>query len=208
MPPVFDDSADIAPPVPMYPSNEPSVVEELSTPVEHTIVDSSLHWSPSPYQVRFEIDYAGDESDVSRMGFGLLANATRGLGVDTGVRLFREKGSDFRDHLWLGDFNVTYELHASKHMRTRAGIGVNFLADGYGADAGLNLTAGADIFLGPLTFTGEADLGTVGDADLFHGRISAAFRCSDQMESFVGYDYVDIGGVEFSGLLAGVRFRY
>ena len=142
------------------------------------------------------------------MGFGLLANATQGLGLDTGARLFRERGADIRDHLWIGDFNIVYELAVSELARTRAGIGFNFLSDAYGGEGGLNLTIGTDIFAGPVTFTGEADFGTLGDADLFHGRVTAALRCTGQLETFLGYDHLDIGGVEFSGILAGLRFRY
>lgn len=199
MPPageVFESDGDLEP---IEPCNPGSCHEAFATTVA---------WPVKPYHIRFEIDYAGDEADVSRMGFGLLANVTRGLGIDTGVRLFRERDTDFRDHLWLGDFNLTYELAASELMRMRAGIGVNFLADWYGSDAGLNLTMGTDIFLGPVTLTGEVDLGALGDTDLFHGRASAAWRCDQHVEAFVGYDYVDIGGVEFAGVLAGLRFRY
>jgi|GEM_PF-5433160 len=192
---------------PIYePLCEPIACEPDSICEEVTLVEDG--WLLDPFQVRFEIDYAGDEADVSRMGFGLLLNATKGLGIDTGARLFRERGADLRDHMWVGDFNVTYEFLATNVIRTRAGIGLNFLSDAYGGDAGLNLTVGSDLFLGPITFTGEADLGTIGDTDLFHGRVSAAFRCSDHLESFVGYDHLDIGGVKFAGLLAGVRFRY
>lgn len=211
--PYFEEpilTAPTAPPV-MPPSSEVIVSEAACMPCNETCTEGIVateEWPINPYHIRFEIDYAGDEADVSRMGFGFLANVTRGIGVDTGVRLFRERDTDFRDHLWVGDFNITYELAASQFMRTRAGIGVNFLADWYGSDAGLNLTIGTDIFMGRLTLTGEADLGTLGDTDLFHGRVSAALKCDEHVETFVGYDFVDIGGVEFSGILAGLRFRY
>ena len=159
------------------------------------------------FQVRFEIDYAGDEADVDRSGFGLLLNATAGFGIDTGARIFRESSDDFRDHLWLGDFNIVYELFPNEFVRTRAGIGFNWLSDAYGSDAGLNLTLGTELFAGPIIFTGEVDMGTLGDADLFHGRLTAAISNGDHVEFFAGYDFLDIGGTEIRGAVAGIRFR-
>lgn len=162
----------------------------------------------APWNVRFEIDYTSDVDDVARMGFNLLANATGGLGLDTGLRLFRERDQDFRDHLWVGDFNIVYELAPTQWIRPRVGVGVNYMADRWGAEAGLNLTVGADLFTGPITFTGELDLGTLGDSDLLHGKLTAGFRSSDHVEWYAGYDYLDIGGIEFQGVVAGLRFRF
>ncbi len=161
-----------------------------------------------PFQIRFEIDYAADEADVSRSGFGLLLNATGGLGIDTGVRMFQERDADFRDHLWMGDFNVVYELFPTQFSRTRAGIGLNWLADRYGSEGGFNMTLGTDLFAGPMTFTGEVDLGNLGEADLFHGRLTAAIRQGENLEWFAGYDYLDVGGTEIRGVVGGMRFRF
>lgn len=189
------------------------VVEAASPPCEVLVENGfasendSLELLP-PWHIRIGIDYASDVDDVSRMGFDLLANATAGLGVDTGLRLFREQGADFRDHLWIGDFNIVYELVPTEWIRPRVGAGINWLADGYGAEAGLNLTFGADLLLGPLTMTGEADFGTLGDADLIHGRLTAGLRQGHNVEWFAGYDYVDIGGVEIQGMVGGLRFRF
>jgi hypothetical protein len=161
-----------------------------------------------PWHARFGIDYASDVDDVSRFGFDLLANATAGLGIDSGVRLFREQGDDFRDQLWIGDLNLVYELMPTEWIRPRAGIGFNWLADSYGAEAGLNLTVGADLLAGPLVITGEGDFGTLGDADLIHARVTAGWRQNQSLEWFAGYDHLDIGGVPIRGLVGGLRFRF
>lgn len=187
-----------------------SAVVPPAFPTEHEA--SMVHPDPAnwldPLQIRFEIDYAADEDDVQRMGFGLLVNATAGLGIDTGMRLFREQDADFRDHLWLGDINVVYELFPSETIRTRAGVGFNWLADSWGAEGGLNLTLGTELFWGSLVLSAEADLGTLGDADLFHGRATVAFRPQPHVEWFAGYDHLDIGGVAIRGAVAGLRFRF
>jgi len=211
-----------AEPVPLY-AEQPYIVPDTSLPPvmpdESTIVpapptgeviltEPDLNvWDP-PFQMRFEIDYAGDEANVNRAGFGLLANVTGGLGIETGARKFWERDGDERDHMWIGDFNVVYELFPTEYVRTRAGIGVNWLSDSWGAEAGLNLTLGTELFAGPIIFSGEADLGTVGDAELFHGRLTASIRRGDHMDWFAGYDFLDIGGVEIRGVVAGVRFRF
>ena len=183
--------------------------EQLTTEgIQESVVVSDPFEVSSPLQVRFEIDYAGDEADVDRTGFGLLLNATGGIGIDTGVRIFRESGTDFRDHLWLGDFNIVYELYPTTFMRTRAGLGFNWMADGYGGEAGLNLTVGTELFAGPIIFSGEIDAGTLGDTDLLHGRLTASLRQGEHMEWFAGYDYLDIGGTEIRGVVGGLRFRF
>lgn len=192
--------ADNAVPMSPHPMGAVGVVTERAVAVDPFDVLPD-------FQVRFEIDYAGDEADVDRSGFGLLLNATAGLGIDTGARIFRESSDDFRDHLWLGDFNIVYELFPNEFVRTRAGIGFNWLSDAYGSDAGLNLTLGTELFAGPIIFTGEVDMGTLGDADLFHGRLTAAISNGDHVEFFAGYDFLDIGGTEIRGAVAGIRFR-
>ena len=216
--PTCDDTSYVLPPPP-EPTVHP-VIEPISEPaMANACAVTDLTSDPlavkvdpfevlEPIQVRFEIDYATDEADVDRTGFGLLFNATGGIGVDTSVRIFRERDADFRDHLWLGDVNLVYELFPTKFFRTRAGVGANFLADSWGAEAGLNLTVGSELFAGPLLFSGEMDLGTLGDADLFHGRLTAAIRQGDHVEWFAGYDYLDVGGTEIRGVVGGIRFRY
>lgn len=196
-------------PVAIVYADEPAVV--AATVIEHTQAPIVIAENPfeisEPFQVRFEIDYAGDE-DVDRSGFGLLMNATGGLGMDTGVRIFRESGADYRDHLWLGDFNIVYELFPTKCMRTRAGVGVNWLSDNWGGEVGFNMTLGTELFTEHVILSGEIDLGTLGDTDLFHGRLTASWRHSDHLEWFAGYDYLDIGGTEIRGVVGGLRFRF
>lgn len=177
-------------------------------PVAEPIVKCRRTEWIDPWYVRFGMDYATDIDDVSRFGFDLLANATGGLGVDTGARLFREKGQGYRDHLWIGDFNIVYELMPTDWLRPRAGIGLNWLADRYGAEAGLNLTCGADVLFGPVTLASDFDFGTLGSADLIHWRATAGLMQNDALEWFAGYDHLDIGGVEIRGVVAGLRVRF
>ncbi|MCP4190816.1 MAG: hypothetical protein GY768_09330 [Planctomycetaceae bacterium] len=162
-----------------------------------------------PWQMRFGMEYGSDVEDLSHFGFDLLANRTAGFGIDTSVRMHRERGFDFRDHLWVGDVNLVYELFPTKHVRPRAGIGINWLADDIGGEAGLNLTLGVDVTLWErLQLTGEVDCGAIGDADLFHARATVGYGLSDHLEWFAGYDQLNVGSVAIDGLVTGIRFRF
>ena len=115
-----------------------------------------------------------------------------------------------RDHLYLGDVNLTYEpVLANDRFRMRIGAGVNWLSDAYGSDAGFNMTGGLDWKLSDRwLLTGEIDFGTIGDTDLTHAQISLGRALSQQTELTFGYNYHDIGGVTIGSAFTGLRFRF
>ena len=81
------------------------------------------------------------------------------------------KDADDRDRLLLGDVNLTYELINEMSFKLRAGLGVNWLSDSYGGEAGVNfLLASEFVLTGPLFANTEVNFGKLGDADFFHGR--------------------------------------
>ena len=188
--------------------DEPVVVEERL--VQPTIGNEPVASTIAPWNARLGLAYLGDvESTVNRLGIDMLANVTGSFGIDTDVTLLRESIGDISDWMWLGDFNIVYELFPSEVVRPRIGIGVNWLSDQYGSDGGLNITAGADWQLGPrLTMTAEADFGTIGAADYIHGNATIGFRHSSHVEWYGGYDWLEIGGVPIHGLTGGIRFRF
>jgi len=82
---------------------------------------------------------------------------------------------------------------------------VNLLGDAFGSDAGFNMTAKADVFPAePWVVSGEFDLGTIGDAEMFHAAGKVGLML-DRVELFGGYDYRDIGGVALQGPMAGIQ---
>ena len=164
---------------------------------------------PKPWNLRLGLEYGSDTDDLSQFGFDFLANKTGGFGVETSLRMHRERAHDFRDHLWIGDVNLVYELFPSERIRPRVGIGVNWLADNYGGEAGLNLTLGVDLTLWErMKVTGELDHGTLGEADFSHSRATVGYALTEQVEWFAGYDHLEIGGFEIDGILTGMRFRF
>jgi hypothetical protein len=152
---------------------------------------------------------ATDFDDITQGGLGLLFQAPGGLGLDTSVTMLRESGMSFRDHLYLGDVNLVYEPIFSNSFRLRVGIGMNWLGDSYGGDAGFNMTSGFDWrATDRWNVTGELDFGTIGDADLTHAQFSIGRMINERTEWTTGYDYRDIGGVTIGAAFTGLRFRF
>ncbi len=194
-------------PAPLVLAQSPAAPPEL-VPGPPVVFDSIGDSYFSCWSGRMTGFFGNDFSGLSQGTLGLLLQRPAGFGLDTSVTMFRESGVSFRDHLWIGDFNVVYEVINVGYFRARLGAGVNWLADRYGSKAGGNLTMGADWQISPnWVLTGEADLGSLGDTDLFHGQISIG-RQFGSAEWAAGYDYYDIGGTSIGGVFTGLRFRF
>ena len=93
-------------------------------------------------------------------------------------------------------------------MQMSAGLGLNVLDDRFRTHYGFNFTYGADIFpVKPLVVSLSMDAGNVGHAGLFRARgtVGVLYR---GLELFTGYDYLNIGGVDLQGPLAGLRLWF
>ncbi|MEM7453712.1 MAG: hypothetical protein AAF456_05080 [Planctomycetota bacterium] len=160
------------------------------------------------WSARITAHYGNDFDGIGQGGLSFLFQNPGGGGLDASVTMLRERGTGWRDHLWIGDANLVYEFTEGE-VRSRIGIGVNWLGDRYGGEAGLNLTGSMDWRLSDLTtFTGEVDFGSLADADFLHTRVSLSRAVSGNTELMVGYDYYDIGGTEISSLVTGFTFRF
>lgn len=157
---------------------------------------------------RLSATYGYDFDEITQGYFGLLLQAPGGLGLDTSVMMFRENGITFRDHLWMGDVNLVYEVVNSGDFRARMGVGINWLGDQYGGESGVNLTTGFDWQFSPQwVLTGETDFGNLGDSDLFRGELSIG-RQFGNAEWATGYRHTDIGGISLGSVFTGFRFRF
>lgn len=162
----------------------------------------------SSWSGRVSAFYGYDFDDMSHGSLAALFQAPGFLGLDTSINMFRENGTTFRDHLWVGDVNVVYEAISTDNFRARVGVGINWLGDYYGGEAGGNLTFGMDWQINPnWVLTGETDFGSLGDTDLFHAQLSIG-RQFDRAEWMTGYNHYDIGGATIGGLFTGLRFRF
>ena len=154
----------------------------------------------------FRFEYGSSFDGLDRRGVNLLFEHSSRVGIDFHWDSYREDlGGGFSDELHLGDVNVLFRVAQAENYLIRAGLGVNILGDAYGSDAGFNVTAKADLFpIKPLIISGELDVGTIGDAELFHvaGRAGFAFN---RFEIFGGYDYRTIGGIPLQGPMMGIQ---
>lgn len=189
-------------------------VEQMApAPVYETVAQPTIEAPTFDDQIlnqwygRMTAFVGSDFEDISLGSFGLLLQCPGFLGLDISAAMLRESGTSFRDHLWVGDANLVFE-GTTGDLRSRIGVGLNWLGDRYGGEAGFNLTAGFDWQLARrLVLTGEADFGTLGDSDLFHGQISIG-RQIQNAELMLGYNHLDIGGTTIGSAFTGVRFRF
>ncbi len=160
------------------------------------------------WSLRLSAFYGHDLEDLSQANVSALWQCPGCLGIETSVTTFRESWAQQRDHLWLGDVNLVFETLHIGATRFRIGFGVNWLADTIGAEAGLNLTAGFDMPLGPRwILTGEADIGNLGAADFWHGQLTVG-RQFLHTEWMLGLGHYNIGGEQLHSVFTGVRFRF
>jgi len=203
---VFVDS------VPTTVIEPPSVVLPLSEPIYQEVVvtdPAMIQTDVFDWGVRLSAVGGTDFDDISLGSFGLLLQAPNGLGIDSSVTMLRESGMSFRDQLFLGDVNLVFEPIFQDRFRLRVGIGVNWLGDSYGGDAGFNMTSGFDWKLTNRAIaTGEIDFGSIGDTDITHARIGIGRVINPTTEWVVGYDHLDIGGVSIGSGFTGLQFRF
>ena len=185
----------------------PESFETSSTSEVAPCVGDSYFCSLNDWFSRVTVQGGSDFDGLGQGGIGLLLQPTNSLGLEASATLFRESSTAFRDHLWLGDVNLLFEP-VSGDVRFRFGIGLNWLGDAYGGEAGFNLTTGTDIRLSNRwLLTGEIDYGTLGDSDVFHSQVTLGATFGNR-ELFAGYNYYDIGGAELDGVIFGLRFRF
>lgn len=156
---------------------------------------------------RFTSEYANDFSGLQRYGGRIQLDTTSRFGLDTEWNHWREEVTDGTDTLWTGDANLIFRFAQSEHAQFYTGLGLNWLGGEQG-DVGFNFTYGVDLFpIEPIIFRSVLDMGTLGDADLYHGKttIGVSFR---NFEVFTGYDILHIGDSNLHGLIAGLTLWF
>ena len=113
-----------------------------------------------------------------------------------------------RDSLTTGDANLVFRFAQGPKALFRTGIGANWLADDVGSDFGFNFTYGFDLFPSkPWVISAELDWGRLGDAHLLHLRTTGGMMIH-RGEAYIGVDYYDVGWVETTTLISGVRIWF
>jgi hypothetical protein len=141
-------------------------------------------------------------------GHVLLEHSNR-LGFESETNYWRETtAAGSHDELWTGDANVVLRFAHNEQVQMRSGIGLAWLADEFGTDAGFNFTYGADLYpIKPVVISADLDAGWIGHAPLLHLRTTIGVTWK-QAEVYTGYDYLEIGDAQLDGLIAGVRILF
>lgn len=156
-----------------------------------------------------QVEVGSDFDGVDRTGGAFLIESTGGLGFDFSWDSYREEyvdaGTKYSDELHIGDANLLYRIAESDHALVRAGVGAAWFGDAYDTDFGVNFTLRGDFTpADPLVFSGELDLGTLGDAQHLHAAGTVGVMLG-RAELYGGYDYRRIGDVEIEGPMVGLR---
>jgi len=198
-------------PVPVERFSQPTPPTDvfLSYPYEDDfdgyIVKSRHPENESNASARLSLEGGFETNDIGRGSAGFLVQGIDGLGLDTQWNVYTEDlpGGGI-DRLRIGDFNLHYRVAESENMHWRVGIGFNWLKDVVATDYGINFTLGMDWFPAkPIVVSTEVDWGTVGTAEMFHGRVTTGVLL-ERVEVFGGYDYRTIGSVPLHGPVVGM----
>jgi hypothetical protein len=172
-------------------------------------MDDLLWPGADRWSARLSVEYGGDLDDRGKVGGRLLVSTTPRWGADVQMeRLYEQLPGGSHDDLWLGDGNLVFRFAQSQFMLWRAGVGINWLDDPAGSEAGFNFTYGADWFPArPWVLSATLDWGTLGRAELFRFNGTAGVLIN-RVETYVGYEYLDIDRTHINSLLAGVRIWF
>lgn len=203
-----------------YADSSPNGIVEATTgepPVEFadSIVRESIvvdqNFTAGSFQSRSSVfwgTFGSDFDGITSGGVGARIQSPGSLGLELAVMTLRESFAMARDHLWVGDLNFVLPVISGSNVRTRVGLGLNWLSDFLGSESGLNLTAGADLKLTDrLVLTAEGDVGNLGDADFFHARVHIARRF-ETYDLVLGADHYNIGGAEINSYFTGLQIRF
>ncbi len=176
----------------------------------YLLIEDALNMPPKSWGGLLRFDYASNTDDLYRLGGQLRfeTNLWR-LGLDTEGHWFEERLADDRyDHLNLGDCNFTFRFAQSDAVMWRTGLGFNWLDDSGDTDFGFNFTYGLDWFpCKPWVIRSELDWGTLGHGHLFRFRTTGGITIRG-LEVYTGFEYLDVGGTAFNGLIGGVGLSF
>ena len=179
-----------------YDANAGSLVYDSAPPGVH----NSL--------IVLQTDYGADFDSLNQAHGRIFGDIGQRLGFDSEVYYRHENVPSGNDELWQGDVNLTYRFAQNEFWQFRAGLGVNWLADKFGTDAGFNTTYGVEWFpKDPLVLSSTIDWGRIGDSSVFHFRNTVGVT-HNGWGIFTGHDYQSVGGVKINAWVNGIEYRF
>jgi hypothetical protein len=180
------------------------------------LVDKSDHsttWAGQPdaqwWSVRASAEGGSNFDGLDRLGLRLFLDTDTRFGLKSDWDYYSEKlPCGCRDNLWLGDVTATFRFVQNEWLMMTTGLGGRFLIDQGHNRGGFNFLYGLDAFpIKPVHLFASFDGGTLGHADLFRLRGGVGVNWT-HFELFAGYDWVQIGGVNLRGPMAGLRLWF
>ena len=157
-----------------------------------------------------QADYGADFDDLNHAHGRLFGDISQRIGFDSEFYYRHENvaTANGNDELWNGDVNFTYRFAQNEFWQFRAGLGVNWLHDRIGTEAGFNTTYGVEYFpQDPWVLGSVIDWGRIGSTSLFHYRGTVGWT-HNGWGVFTGYDYLGLGGEKIHAWINGVEYRF
>ena len=168
----------------------------------------TLPGGPLRLSMRLRTEYAWDVDDVHQPAVHAVLLFPWLLGMELGWTVFLEDVDGAVDHLNIGYVHVLLRLVAIDELDVRTGLGGRFMLDSGRVDGGFSYTFAMDVMPARfLVISAAGDLGTLGEAFVAHGRLTAGWR-HRFLVVFAGYDVQKIGDVLFHGPVAGLQLWY
>jgi hypothetical protein len=185
------------------------VPREIEVAYDGTIV-RPLATRPHDYAVQLTLE-AGYLDSVARVGPSLRLLTPSRVEVETRFALLHESleqvapGEPTSDASSLGASHLSYRLGEGVAGLLRFGIGMRYMVDDLGADAGFDMLVSAELFVGrPFVLTLELTGGTLGEAVVFAPRAQLGVMLG-RCELFASYEHLVIGEVELPAPMLGTR---
>jgi hypothetical protein len=173
------------------------------------IEQNALPGLTRPWSARVDVEYVETFDQLENMGGHLLLDTASRIGLAASLEHLEERpSSGARDEMSIGDWNLVWRFAQGKLGEFHTGVGMNWLNDSGGTNAGFNFTYGADFYpVKPWIICTSLDCGTLGRADLFRFRTTVGLEFHG-VETYVGYEYTDIGCGRWNGLIGGLRLWF
>ena len=153
-------------------------------------------------------EYAWDVENVHQPAIHAVVLFPWLLGMEFGWTSFIESVDGGVDHLGFGYAHLLLRLISIESLDVRTGLGGRWMVDAGRVDGGFSYTLAMDVMpTSYLVFSAAGDLGTLGNAFVAHGRLTAGGRYRG-LVVYAGYDVQQIGDVLFHGPVAGLQLWY
>jgi hypothetical protein len=156
-------------------------------------------------RLQLKLDLGQDRDGLYRATLGGSIDGVQGFGLETRVTRWIEPLPEGTDGTWIGVLNLRYALLLLPAVQLRLGLGPRFQWDSSSKSAGVNVTAGIELYpVWPLVLRVDADVGNLGEALVLESQASVGVLLW-RAELLAGVSTLHVGAVAFDSVFAGIR---